>query len=419
MRPQNKIPRVLFGLRVQIYNKKSVIFKGLAPLKRYLKDRSKKKLSFICRFHLFHSHKLQIQVVDERPDLLVDLWREVLRHGGEGCIGPGIGGAVPADEPVGNVDVVGPVLLGAVLLEEVGHFDAQLREFRGLLAPGVVAVNVRKCSDGSALQDIEPGIELGLSAGGQPDELGDEAGADDGGLLGFNQCNRFLREERQEVFAEQALRERPFLRELAGVFEEGMYPGDSAFGVLVLDAVAGLRVVFHDFASTDAALGVNLVEDDGTVPGDSDAVFVDEAFQDDGIEDGGKELGEVRRAVGSQGLGHDVFGERVHFVHRVDGWTGWTLVDGFIQPVRGLAPVFGIGPGFRVVLEVLAGCVVVVAAGFVVATAHVVGQGLALAVDVEGEAAFAAAIGAGVAGGGACVFLEVVFVVHVTRRFDG
>ena len=102
--------------------------------------------------HLFHSHKLQIQVVNERPDLLVHLRGEVLRHGRKGGIGPGIGRAVPADEPVGNVDVVGPVLLGAVLLEEVGHLDAQLREFRGFLAPGVVAVNVREGSDGTALQ---------------------------------------------------------------------------------------------------------------------------------------------------------------------------------------------------------------------------------------------------------------------------
>ena len=121
--------------------------------------------------HLFHSHKLQIQVVNQRPNLLVYPRGEVLRHGGEGGIGPGIGRAVPADEPVGNVDV----LLGAVLLEEVGHFDAQLREF--------------------------------------------------GGLLAFYQCNRLLREERQQVFAE-------------------------------------------------------------------------EAFEDDGVEEGGEEAGEVRRTVG-------------------------------------------------------------------------------------------------------------------------
>ena len=59
---------------------------------------------------------------------------------------------MPADEPVGNVDVVGPVLLGAVLLEEVGYLDAQLREFSGLLEPGVVAVNVREGGDGAAFQ---------------------------------------------------------------------------------------------------------------------------------------------------------------------------------------------------------------------------------------------------------------------------
>ena len=142
----------MFRLWVQIYNKKSVIFKGLGPPKRYLKDKSKIKLSFLIVFNLFYTHKLQIQVVNERPDLLVNLRGEVLRRGGKGSIGPGIGGTVPADEPVGNVDVVGPVLLGAVLLEEVGHLDAQLREFRGLLAPGIVAINVREGGDGTAFQ---------------------------------------------------------------------------------------------------------------------------------------------------------------------------------------------------------------------------------------------------------------------------
>ena len=112
--------------------------------------------------------------MNQRTDLFVDLRGEVLRDG-KGGIGPGIGRAVPADEPVGNVDVVGPVLLGAVLLEEVGHFDAQFREF--------------------------------------------------GGLLALYQCNRLLREERQQVFAE-------------------------------------------------------------------------EAFEDDGVEEGGEEAGEVRRTVG-------------------------------------------------------------------------------------------------------------------------
>ena len=103
------------------------------------------------------------------PGFLVDLRGEVLGDGGEGGIGPGIGGAVPADEPVGKVDVVGAVLVGAVLLEKVGHLDVKVREFGCFLAPGVVAVNVRKGGDGTALEDVEPGVELGFAAGGQPE----------------------------------------------------------------------------------------------------------------------------------------------------------------------------------------------------------------------------------------------------------
>ena len=43
--------------------------------------------------------------MDEGFDFIVDLRGEVLCDGGEGGIGTGIWGAVPADEPVGNVDV--------------------------------------------------------------------------------------------------------------------------------------------------------------------------------------------------------------------------------------------------------------------------------------------------------------------------
>ena len=52
---------------------------------------------------------------------------------------------------------------------------------------------------------------------------------------------------------------------------------------------------------------------DGGAAGDADTVFVDEAFQDDGVKEGGQELGEVRRAVGSKGFCHDVLGECVYF----------------------------------------------------------------------------------------------------------
>ena len=215
-------------------------------------------VSFLLRhiLHLFHSHKLQIQVMNKRPDLLVDLRGEVLRHGGESSIGPGIGRAVPADEPVGNVDVSLVVLRLPVFDQKVAYRVGESLQLGELLHPCAVSVNIRECSYRAALQDIKPGVNLGLTAGGQPYELGNEAGTDDGGLFAFDQGNRHLREKRQQVFAEEALRERPFLWELAGVFEEGMYPGDTAFGVLVLDTVAGLGVVFHYFSGADAALSL-------------------------------------------------------------------------------------------------------------------------------------------------------------------
>ena len=77
------------------------------------------------------------------------------------------------------------------------------------------------------------------------------------------------------------------------------------------------------------------------------------------------------------------------------------------------------GPGFRVVLEVLAGGVVVAAAGLVVTAADGFVKGLSFGIDVKGEAALPAAVGAGVTGGGAGVFLEMIVVVHVIRRFSG
>ena len=415
MRPQNKNPRVVFRLWVQIYNKNSVIFKGLRLPKRYLKDRSKIKLSFLIFFNLFDSDKLQIQVVNERPDLLVDLRREVLRDGGEGGIGTGIGCAVPADEPVGNVDVGLVVFRLTVFDQQVRHGVGEALQLSEFLVPGLVAINVGKCGDGAALQDGEALVNLGLSAGGQPDELRDEAGADDGRLFGFNQGNRLLGEEGQQVLTEEALRQRPFLRKLAGVFHQGMHPGDAAFGVLVLDAVAGLGVVFHHFARPASALDVYLVEDDGFLTRDPDTVFLDEGGNRYRVKKGAKKSDEVGVEGGADAPGNNVVRDGVHFVHSVYGWTGWTLVDRFVQPLRGLPPVFGIGSGFRMVPEVLSWSVVIVAAGFVVAPANGFVKGLAVVIDVKGEAALPATVWAGVTGGGAGVFLKMIVKFHCCR----
>ena len=365
--------------------------------------------------HLFHSHKLQIQVVNERPDLLVHLRGEVLRHGRKGGIGPGIGRAVPADEPVGNVDVGLVVLRLAVFDQKVAYSIGESLQLGKLFHPSAVSVNIGECRNRAALQDIQPGVDLGLTAGGQPDELGNEPSTDDGRLLGLYQGNRLLREERQQVFAEEALCQRPFLRELASVFHQGMHPGDAAFGVLVLDAVAGLGIVFHDLAGAASALDVNLVEDDGFLTRDPDAVFLDEGGNRYRVKEGAEEGDEIGVEGGADAPGNNVVRDGVHFVHSVDGWTGWTLVDGFVQPLRSLAPVFGVGSGLRMVLEVLARGVMVVAAGFMVASAHGLVERIAVVVDVEGEAALPATTGASVTGGGACVFLEVIVVFHCCR----
>ena len=370
---------------------------------------------FRLLFYLLHADILQIQLVNQRLDLVVDLRREVLRNGGKGSIGPGIGRAVPADEPVGNVDVGLVVLRLPVFDQEVAYSVGESLQLGELLHPCAVSVNIRECSYRAALQDIQPGVNLGLTTGSQPDELGNEPGADNSRFLGLHQGNRLLREERKQVFAEEALCQRPFLRELASVFHQGMHPGDAAFGVLVLDAVAGLGIVFHDLAGAASALDVNLVEDDGFLTRDPDAVFLDEGGNRYRVKKGAEKGDEIRVEGGADAPGNNVVRDGVHFVHSVDGWTGWTLVDGFIQPLRSLMPVFGVGSGLRMVLEVLARGVMVVAAGFVVASANGLVERIAVVVYVEGEAALPATAGASVTGGWACVFLEMIVVFHCCK----
>lgn len=342
--------------------------------------------------------------MNHRFHLFVDFRGDVLGDGGEGGVGGGVCGASPADEPVGDVDVGGMVFGGGVALEKVGDFNVELREGGEFLLPSVVAVGVGEGGDFAAVEDVEAFVELGFAAGGEPDELGHEAGADDGGFFGFDEANGFVGMSGEEVFSEEALGEGPVRRELAGVFHEGVYPGDFVECAGVFDAVAGVGVVFHDFTGADAASGVYLKEDDGAVPGDAEAVVVDDVFEDEGIEDGGEESGEVGMAAGADGAGDDVFGEGVHLVHRCTGVDRMDGVD---------AGRFGFG----VVLEVLPGCVVVAAGGFVVASAYGLGEGFSGFVDVTCEAAFAAAGGTSVAGGGAGVFLEGVFILHRFCRF--
>jgi len=194
-----------------------------------------------------------------------------------------------------------------------------------------------------------------------------------------------------------------------------MHPGDAAFGVFVFDAVASLGIVFHDLAGPASAMDVNLVEDDGFLTRDPDAVLLDEGGNRYRVKDGAEKGDEIGVEGGADAPGNNVVRDGVHFVHSVDGWTWWTLVDGFIQPLRSLTPVFGVGSGLRMVLEVLARGVMVVAAGFVVASANGLVERIAVVVDIEGEATLPATAGASMTGGGACVFLEVIVVFHCCR----
>lgn len=87
-----------------------------------------------------------------------------------------------------------------------------------------------------------------------------------------------------------------------------MNPVDASGFVFVLDAVAGLRIIENHLAGAAAALDVQLEEDDGSGARGPQPVFVDEALNDERVEDGVQEadelgLGAVRDVITYQGEG--------------------------------------------------------------------------------------------------------------------
>ena len=88
------------------------------------------------------------------------------------------------------------------------------------------------------------------------------------------------------MFAEKALGELPVVGQLSGGFHQGVYPGDTSWGVRVFDAVASLGVVLHYLAGAAPAIDVYLEEDCGPVAADAYAVFVYETLDDDGVQEG-------------------------------------------------------------------------------------------------------------------------------------
>lgn len=105
-----------------------------------------------------------------------------------------------ADEPVGDVDVGFAVFGGGVVLEDGADGYMQSGEFRELAGPLFVAVDIGKGYCFAAFQDGESGlVELGFAAGGKPGVFGHQAGADEGGLFGFDEGYRSVRVLWQEV----------------------------------------------------------------------------------------------------------------------------------------------------------------------------------------------------------------------------
>lgn len=212
-----------------------------------------------------------------------------------------------AQQPVGDIDMSIAVLLGGILLQDRRDGDSQLRILRELALPLIIAVDIREGHNLATLQHQQPVVDLGLAAGGQPEEAGHEAGADDGRLLTFHQGHNLAGILPEQVLAKEALRELPVFRKTVGVLHQGMNPGDPAGAFLIFDAVASLGVVLHYLPGAAAAVDVQLEEDDVLLAGHAQLVVVDEALNDNGVKHGAKEGDEVGIPLRTDALEDDVW----------------------------------------------------------------------------------------------------------------
>lgn len=152
-------------------------------------------------------------------------------------------------------------LLGrGIAFKDVGYGNVKHRVVLRLLPPFIVAVNVRECCHFTAFQDHQSVIELTFASGGQPDVFGKKEGTNDCGLLRLHQRHIGIDLILEQVLAEQALGESPLRRKQVRGLEVGVHPHYRRETV-ILDAVAGRRVVGDDFPAAAATLDVKLVED--------------------------------------------------------------------------------------------------------------------------------------------------------------
>ena len=151
----------------------------------------------------------------------------------------------------------------------------------------------------------------------------------------------------------------PVLWKHPGLFHHGMHPGDAAGDIRIFDAVAGLRVVHHDFTGSAAALDINLEEDGGLGLGDANPVIVNQALQHDRVYHGPEKGDQVGIVIETDAAGDHVVGDEAQF-----------LGSFFVQPGRTVISPIYTGFQVRMVGKELFWIVVVAAAGLVVAAAH-------------------------------------------------
>lgn len=139
------------------------------------------------------------------------------------------------------------------------------------------------------------GEELGFehleASAGEPNEVGEQLGEDNGGLFGLDDAYSLwlMGGGGKQVEAEEAVLEGETFREL--VLEDGVNPS----GVVGLVAVT-VGLVLHQFASVDTLLLVDLPEDDAAFFGGTEAVAVggvvhllggEVALRDEGLAESG------------------------------------------------------------------------------------------------------------------------------------
>lgn len=267
---------------------------------------------------------------------------------------------------------VGQIGVGCILLEPGGYVVVDAGGLAHLPAPLVVAAAVGKQGDTTASQAFQPFYGQSATARrGHPQVLRTVGGHDECRLLALDDADVLLRVPVQQVFAIQALVERPVQGQPSGTYQCDVRPA------LVAAAVA-VGMVLHDVSAVYASLAVYLPEDDVALPGGSHEVVVVDAPQL--LLTDGEACGDGLRQPLPKGALRRMAAQDVGRVQWLEGRQGWWRCVLRFRLNTHLCPL---------VVAVVFGRGVVVAAGvLVVALAHrVVHVAVAvLGVDVAHQA---------------------------------